>query len=214
MSRGAARSPLCGTIAIRWPIPATIASFRPRATASAHVVRPVVQIAADGRLGVAELRERRAQAVLGEAQPAPNTDGRRCLEGFADYDEDAANGCEAAPDGLADGTPLTDRVEGTIVPADDVDTFTVEVRDERQLLCDGELRITLTAPTGVTMRLEVLEDGEVLGQATSADGVPASVVLREPECLFDDGTTLQARVSAIGSDRSADPYLLERRGSF
>jgi hypothetical protein len=146
--------------------------------------------------------------------PAPNTDGRRCLEGFDDYDGRAANGCEAVPDGLADGTPLTDQVEGTIVPRDDVDTFSVEVRDERQLLCDGELRLTLTAPAGVSLRLEVLEDGQVLGQATSADGVAASVVLREPECLFDDGTTLQARVSAIGSDRSADPYLLERRGSF
>lgn len=150
----------------------------------------------------------------GQAQPAPNTDGRQCLQGFDDYDEDAANGCEAAPDGLVDGTPLTERIEGTIVPRDDVDTFAVEVRDERQLLCDGELRLTLTAPAGVTMRLEVLEDGEVLGQSTSADGVPAPVTLREPECLFDDGTTLQARVSAIGSDRTAEPYLLERRGSF
>ena len=150
----------------------------------------------------------------GQAQPAPNTDGRRCLEGFDDYDGDPDNGCEAAPDGLADGTPLTDRVEGTIVPRDDVDTFTVEVRDERQLLCDGELRITLTAPAGVTLRLEVLEDGEVLGQATSADGVAASVTLREPECFFDDTTTLQARVSPVGSDRSAEPYVLERRGSF
>jgi len=150
----------------------------------------------------------------GQAEPAPGTDGRRCLEGFDDYDEDPANGCEAVPDGLADGTPLTERIEGTIVPRDDVDTFAVEVRDERQLLCDGELRLTLTAPAGVTMRLEVLEDGEVLGQATSADGVPASVTLGEPECLFDDGTTLQARVSAIGSDRTAEPYRLERRGSF
>lgn len=150
----------------------------------------------------------------GEPQPAPHTDGRRCLEGFDDYDEDPANGCEAAPDGLAALTPLTDRVEGTIVPRDDVDTFALAVRDERQLLCDGELQVSLTAPPGMSLRLEVLGDGEVLGQATSADGVAASVVLREPECLSDDSTTLQAQVSPIGSDRSTEPYRLERRGSF
>jgi hypothetical protein len=66
----------------------------------------------------------------------------------------------------------------------------------------------------VTLRLEVLEGDEVLGQTTSADGVPAAVTLRERECLFDDSTTLTARVSPIGSDRTAAPYRLERRGSF
>ena len=53
-----------------------------------------------------------------------------------------------------------------------------------------------------------------LGEATSADGVAGSVSISEPECLFDDSGTLTARVSPIGSDRSAAPYLLERRGSF
>lgn len=150
----------------------------------------------------------------GEEVPAPNTDGRRCLEGYEDYDEDPANGCEAEPDGIVDGTPLRDRIEGTIVPRDDVDVFTVQVADKRQLLCDGRLHLTLTAPPGVTLRLQVLEDGELLGEATSADGVPATVTLREPECFFDDSTTLQARVEPIGSDRTAEPYVLERRGSF
>jgi hypothetical protein len=148
-------------------------------------------------------------------QPAaPNTDGRACLETFDDYDADAANGCEAAADGLADGSPLRDSLEATLVPRDDVDTFSMEVGDGSQLLCDGRFTVTLTAPPGVSMRLEVLDGDEVLGQTASADGVPATVGLDEPRCLNDDSTTLTARVSPIGSDRSAAPYRLERRGSF
>jgi hypothetical protein len=150
----------------------------------------------------------------GQAAPAPNTDGEACLVGFEDYDSTAGNGCEAAPDGLVDGAPLDDVIEGTIVPRDDVDTFAMEVDDGRQLLCDGRFTVTLTAPAGISLRLEVLDGDTVLGQATSADGVAASVSLEEPECLFDDSGTLIARVSPIGSDRTAAPYRLERRGSF
>jgi hypothetical protein len=150
----------------------------------------------------------------GQTSPAPNTDGQACLTGFEDYDEAAENGCEAAPDGLADDTAFDESIEGTIVPRDDVDTFAMEVKDGRQLLCDGRFTVTLTAPAGVSLRLEVLGGGDVLGQATSADGVAASVTLDEPQCLFDDSGTLTARVSPIGSDRTAAPYLLERRGSF
>lgn len=149
----------------------------------------------------------------GEA-PAPNTDGRRCDEGHDDYDGDAATGCEAAPDGLSDGEALVDTAEGTIVPRDDVDTFSMEVADGPQLLCDGRFSVDLTAPAGVTLRLQVLEGDEVLGETTSADGVTSTVTMRERECFFDDATTLVARVSPIGSDRSAEPYLIERRGSF
>ncbi|MGH9275591.1 MAG: hypothetical protein ACRDZU_13170, partial [Acidimicrobiales bacterium] len=151
----------------------------------------------------------------GQTVPAPNTDGASCLPGFEDYDGQADNGCEAAPDGLADNVPFDDdSLEATIVPRDDVDTFAMDVDDGRQLLCDGRFTVTLTAPPGVSLRLEVLDRDEVLGQATSADGVAASVTLNEPECLFDDSGTLTARVSPIGSDRTAAPYLLERRGSF
>jgi hypothetical protein len=150
----------------------------------------------------------------GQAEPAPNTDGQACLTDFEDYDADAANGCEAGPDGLTDGTPFESSIEATIVPRDDVDTFSMEVGDGRQLLCDGRFTVTLTSPAGMSMRLEVLDGDTRLGQATSADGVPASVSISEPECLFDDSGTLIARVSPIGSDRSAEPYLLERRGSF
>lgn len=150
----------------------------------------------------------------GQTTPAPNTDGEACLAGFEDYDEQAENGCEGAPDGLADDAAFEESIEGTIVPRDDVDTFAMAVGDGRQLLCDGRFTVTLTAPPGVSLRLEVLDGDDVLGQAISADGVAASVSIREPECLFDDSGTLTARVSPIGSDRSAAPYQLERRGSF
>ena len=137
-----------------------------------------------------------------------------CLPGHADYDGIAANGCEAAPDDL-DGTPLETTLEPNLVPADDVDEFPVVVDDGAQLLCDGELRLTVTAPAGVALRLTVEdEDGEVLGEVTSADGVPATVRLREPSCGGNDSQTLTARVSGIGSDRSAEPYLLERAGGW
>src|SRR3546814_6743229 len=69
---------------------------------------------------------------------APNTDGQRCLTDFADYDADAGNGCEAAPDTFTDGDALVDRIEASIVPTDDVDTFTLDVADGRQLLCRSE----------------------------------------------------------------------------
>ncbi|MDP1821010.1 MAG: protein kinase [Acidimicrobiales bacterium] len=148
------------------------------------------------------------------ALPAPNTDGTACLAGFEDYDRAAANGCEAAPDGRADGDELTEPIEATIVPRDDVDRFAVPVSDNAQLLCDGRLHLTLTAPTEVSLRLEVLDGDEVLAETTSSDGVPSSVTLREPGCFSDDTTTLTARVAPIGSNRSADAYLLERRGSY
>jgi hypothetical protein len=150
----------------------------------------------------------------GQFAPAPNTDGRACRPGFEDYDDDAVNGCEAEPDGLADGTPLRSSIEGTIVPRDDVDTFSLEVADDRQILCDGRLTVTLTAPARVSLRLELLDGDEVVGQVTSADGVAASVVRREPGCFTDDSTTLTARVSPIGSDRTGEAYLLERHGSY
>jgi hypothetical protein len=66
----------------------------------------------------------------------------------------------------------------------------------------------------MTVRLEVLDGDDVLGETTSADGVPAQVTLRETECFSSEARTLTARVSPIGTDRSADRYTLERSGSF
>ncbi len=151
------------------------------------------------------------------ASPAPGTDGRRCLPGFADYDTDADNGCEARADDHVDGARVPEGaapVRGTIVPRDDVDTFAMPVGDGYQLLCDGRFRVTLTAPADMTLRLEVLDGDEVVAQTTSADGVAAAVTLDDPDCLFSDARTLTARVSPIGSDRAAGDYVLERSGSY
>jgi hypothetical protein len=153
----------------------------------------------------------------GASAPAPGTDGRECLTDFADYDGEAGNGCEAVDDDLADEEPFPDGaepIEATIVPADDVDTFAMAVGDGSQLLCDGRFTVRITAPEGMTLHLEVLDDGEVVGEATSAEGVTGSVTLREEECLFSEARTLIARVSASGTDRSGEPYRLERSGSF
>ena len=154
----------------------------------------------------------------GASGPAPGTDGSECLSGFADYDADADNGCEAADDGLAEASPFpedAEPIEATIVPSDDVDTFVMAVGDGAQLLCDGRLTVRLTAPEGMTLVLEVLdEDGDSLGQTTSADGVTGAVTVREEQCLSSDARTLTARVSPVGSDRTGDPYRLERSGSF
>jgi hypothetical protein len=119
--------------------------------------------------------------------------------------------------GLPDEAPFPDGaepVEAKIVPADDVDTFAMAVGDGSQLLCDGRFTVRITAPEGMTLHLEVLDDGDVVGEATSAEGVPGSVTLREEECLFSEARTLIARVSATGRDRSGEPYRLERSGSF
>jgi hypothetical protein len=148
---------------------------------------------------------------------APGTDGRVCLTGFDDYDDEAGNGCEAVADELADGAPFPDGVEpieATIVPRDDVDTFAMDVGDGSQLLCDGRFTVRVTAPVGMTLLLEVLDEDEVLGQATSAQGITGTVTLRERECLFSEARTLTARVSPVGSDRSGGAYVLERSGSF
>jgi hypothetical protein len=146
--------------------------------------------------------------------PAPFTDGRACTALHADYDAVAANGCEAAPDTLTDGSKLQRRVTANLVPADDVDTFALPVVDRFQLFCDGLLRVTLTAPAGTAQHLDIVNPaGQVLGSTTSADGARAVVSVREPSCGGDDSATLTARVSTVHG-LSAQLYLLERSGSF
>jgi hypothetical protein len=150
----------------------------------------------------------------GEA-PAPNTDGRRCLDDRADYDGDRDNGCEAVPDDR-DGEVLADErvLAANLVPTDDIDRYPFEVADRLHLSCDGTVTVSLTAPEGVAMRLDVLEDDRILGTATSRDAEPAEVTLLESSCGGDDSASLVARVSWVGDERSAEPYRLERRGNF
>jgi len=141
------------------------------------------------------------------------TDGQVCIDDHADYDGLASNGCEAAPDNL-DGATFGRSLSANLVPADDVDTYPFHVDDGPSLLCDGELRVTLTGATGSVTRVEVLQGTTVLGSATSTDGDPATVKLREPSCWHDDATDLVARVASVGPARTAGDYELERSGSY
>jgi hypothetical protein len=147
------------------------------------------------------------------APVAPFTDGRACIADHADYDGITANGCEAAPDGI-DGSPFASSIEANLVPGDDVDRYPMKVDDHFQLLCDGRLRVTLTAPANVAQRLRILDEkGDEVAKAVSGDGVPSTAVVTDPNCLFDDGGTYVAEVTIV-SGNSASPYELTRRGSL
>jgi eukaryotic-like serine/threonine-protein kinase len=147
------------------------------------------------------------------AEPAPFTDGTDCIDDHADYDRDAGNGCEASPDDQ-DGETLEETIEANIVPFDDVDTYPMQVEDHLQLLCDGELEISLESPPGMVLELEVRDQAGIVGQATSIAGTPAVVTLGEQQCGGDDKTTLELAVRPIGDDRVASDYVLTRTGSF
>lgn len=144
---------------------------------------------------------------------APFTDGMKCLANHADYDGDSRNGCEAAPDNV-DGTILVDSITANLVPDLDTDSYPFKVFDKFQLLCDGSLKVTLTAPMGVSMRLEIIDGTQVIGTTVSSDGAPSTVALVEPSCMGDDTVNLIARVSWVGNARSAEPYVITRSGSF
>lgn len=145
---------------------------------------------------------------------APNTDGRRCLGDTEDYDEVAANGCEAEPDDV-DGSLLADRIEANLVPRNDTDRYPLRVEDEGDLLCNNTLRVRITAPAGAAMRLVLVDDADrVLGEAVSADGVEGEIAVSDPRCFQSDSGDYFAVVSSSGSDRTSEPYVLERSGSF
>jgi hypothetical protein len=149
----------------------------------------------------------------GQGEPAPYTDGTQCTNDHADYDLDRVNGCEAAPDDQ-EGEPLDDVIEANIVPTDDVDTYPMEVEDNLQLLCDGQVQLTLEAPPGMVLALEVRDAQGVIDQATSAEDTPAVITLGEAQCGGSDKTTLEVVVRPVGSDRVAGTYVLTRSGSF
>jgi hypothetical protein len=150
------------------------------------------------------------------AAAAPGTDGRRCVEGRVDLDDDPIDGCEAEPDALADGTVVDRELTANLVPADDVDTYTLDVDDGFQLLCDGRITVTLIAPPATTMRVVLLDpEGEVRGEAVSADGSTGEVVFRERDCGGDEAGPYAVRVSLVaGSAASAEYYTLTESGSL
>jgi len=149
---------------------------------------------------------------------APFTDGVKCIDAHGDYDGDHTNGCEAAPDAL-DGSALTSPIVANLVPSADIDRYRFQVVDERDLLCDGTVRVTLTAPAGASMHLDVQlgndTDGHItLASTTSADGASSTVSITEPSCFGDDSMELVAQVSWQGARRTAATYRLETTGSF
>jgi hypothetical protein len=152
------------------------------------------------------------------APMAPFTDGMKCIASHADYDDDHRNGCEAAPDAM-DGQTLTTPLQANLVPATDSDRYRFHVTDQPDLRCDGTVRVTLTAPAGASMHLDLQygndNDGyTTVESTTSSDGKSATVSLAEPNCFGDDSTDLVAQVSWQGPRRTAATYRLERSGSF
>ncbi len=146
---------------------------------------------------------------------APFTDGTACTDEHADYDGNPVNGCEAAPDAV-DGETFDQTIQANLVPATDVDRYPFHLSRHFHLLCDGSAKVTLTAPAGVSMRLEVLDatTGKVLGQAVSRDAKPASVALRPDDCYGGQGADLDAQVSWSGTAHSGADYTLSRSGSY
>ena len=164
---------------------------------------------------------------------APFTDGVACIADHGDYDGDPANGCEAAPvvvdpDTLRDGKA----VSANLVPEGNIDRYGFAVIDKWHLSCDGTIEVTLTAPKGASMHLEVLKgsaasDGSDLSPltalkgATSSDGRAATVTLTEPSCPDvgflggeDDATELVARVTWADDRRTDANYRLTVTGSY
>jgi predicted Ser/Thr protein kinase len=144
---------------------------------------------------------------------APFTDGRVCIDDHGDYDAIATNGCEAAPDAV-DGTTFSSSMIANLVPAHDVDRYPTPVTDEFQLFCNGSISVTLTAPAGATMRVDLVVDGEIGDTAVSTDGRPATVHADDPSCLTTNDPDIVTRVSWAGDARTSAPYELERDGSY
>jgi hypothetical protein len=147
-------------------------------------------------------------------QPAaPFTDGRACLPGHGDFDGLAADGCEAASDYVA-GMELTpqDPVHANLVPADAVDVFSASVETGRLHLCVTPLRVTLTAPSGVADRVEILSAGSVVAGAVSRDRRPATASTSRLSCFRDQGGSFTVRVTAVQGQTAAD-FRLVRSGS-
>ena len=128
----------------------------------------------------------RSPTSCGQSQPAPFTDGSRCIDDHDDYDRAWENGCEAVPDDQ-DERPLDQVVSANIVPADDVDTYPMEVEDHLHLLCDGTVELWLEAPPGMALSAEVYDDDRPIESATATAETPGVITLGEAECGGDDG---------------------------
>jgi hypothetical protein len=145
---------------------------------------------------------------------AANTDGWSCLPGYADFNQVAADGCEAHSDYQA-GVELSARqpVSANLVPADAVDTFRTHVSDDIWNLCEGRVRVTLTAAPGTSDQVQLLWNGKVIASAVSVAGQPATASASEPSCFAGDSGWLSVVVSSV-SGQSANDFRLTRSGSW
>ncbi len=210
-----------------------------KAAVIAAIVTAAVAVAAAGVAGVARLRADgntttattapRAPVVTapptttctpllyqpcGQGSPAPGTDGNNCLPGRADFDGVLANGCEAASDYQPGQALVTgETLRANLVPADAVDTFSAQVAQSLLNLCLTKFRVTLTAPSGVTDRVDVIRDGRVLASATSTDLEPATATAAKPSCFDSGAASVTIRVSPVVG-QSAGDFRLVSSGSW
>jgi hypothetical protein len=221
-----------GTLAM--PVPPVVGGDRRQVTATMAVVAAMVVaaviVAVMARLGDSDdgssaLGLNRSTTTTAACEPlpyqpcgqdpAPFTDGRVCLSAHDDYDGDAANGCEAEPDGLAEPVQLDEAVEANLVPRDDVDTYRFNVNDTIQFLflCEGSVTVTLRSAPGTEQRLKVSVGDDVVDEAVSTDGSPASVKVKE-SCLPGESYEVTAEVTSVGDSRVDRRYTITREGSF
>jgi predicted Ser/Thr protein kinase len=147
-------------------------------------------------------------------QPAaPYTDGARCVANHADYDANATNGCEAAADSV-NGSTLTANtpLAANLVPGDNIDSYPFVVPTKFSLFCDGTLDVSLTAPAGTAMQLDVVRDGRTVASAVSRDGAQAVATVDQDSCFGNDGGPYRAQVRYVDDRRSAATYSLSWSG--
>ena len=145
---------------------------------------------------------------------APHTDGLACQAGWYDLDSSTVNGCEATADGV-NGTQLVSgrTISANLVPVGEVDTYPTRVDSDALAFCWGSLTVTLTAPPGVTDRVQVRNGSHVLATATSRDGRPATATVGKPSCFGGDGQHDTVTVSGVLGQTGAD-YTLSRNGGW
>lgn len=148
-----------------------------------------------------------------DPQPARGTDGEACLPGFYDHDDDPTNGCEATRDPSSELRLERGSVTGTIIPVGNVDKVLVPVTDQWQLLCDGVLTLTLTAPSGLDLEMTVFNRGSEMFSFQVPGSTTKSTKIGEPSCFTNDSTTLEVIIRGVRG-RSSAPWTLERSGSW
>jgi hypothetical protein len=122
-------------------------------------------------------------------QPGDTTDG----EDFPDSRDEL------------DGRDLVDEIDAAVSQIDNVDRYPIPLSGGEA--CPREIMVALTAPAGLTMRLEIYEGDAPIDAVDAAGGVPAQVVVR-PRCNGAD--QLSAVVTPTGPPIDITPYILER----